>query len=89
MGREAGHGCMIDFVCLQAVHQPSPSISLTQVMSGPRRSIDTQWELPLDPVSFWTHMNFGNLTSSGKEFLSFRVPWIFTALGPLREEQIF
>lgn len=65
--------------------QPNPW--LERLVSRLRRSTDAHWELPLGPVSFWTRTNFGSLTFSGKEFL--RVPQIFTALGSLRENQIF
>lgn len=36
---------------------------------------------------FWTHINFGSLTSSSEKFLIFKALQIFTALGPLREKQ--
>lgn len=88
-GGEAGHGCMHQFRVSASVHQPSPPIGQKEGVSGWKRSTGIPWELPLGPVSFWTHINFGSLISSGEEFLSFKVPQIFTALGPLREKQVF
>lgn len=37
--------------------------------------------------SFRIHINFISLKSSGEEFLTFKVPQIFTDLSPLREKQ--
>lgn len=73
-------------LCLQGGHQPSPPISQKERVSG-QEGAQVQLGAASGSNLFWTHINFGSLTSSSEKFLIFKALQIFTALGPLREKQ--